>query len=667
MTGEGMRAENRNSNRILFLILITLVLGFSCGISIPRLSFYGDDWIYIYNYHIAGPESFTLFTQWDRPYSAWIYVLTSAVFGESVVCYHIFVFVLRWLSVFLFREILSATFSNRKFTAAAALLFAVYPGFQQQPIAVEYVMHFTSLVLVLLSIRLMQIAFFRKTRTAVPILILSLAAELLALFTCEYFVGLELARPVFLYYSIRFAQNNAEKRSYRKGIMYLIPYALGVAFYFFWRIFIFSFQTYQPKLLEALRTDPAGGIKMLVTKVLQDLWTVFFSAYRLIFTNPSGVGLPLAAGVILSVVITVYLFLRRSTGPQTEETSENGIFTGMLILGAILLVLSGIPFWTTMIDVSVSFPWDRPTLSFSPGAAVIIAALLGFMMKPAFFCAAVSVLTALSTLFHIQNCSVYINEADKMNDYFWQMAWRAPSLEKGTIIASDEIPLDRYSDGDLSPVVNWQYAPEHRGLTYEYKYFDLDLRESIYYSDPNVTVPVDHTYRTHAFSSSTDKTLAVFYRKNGCLQIIDDKNTGYPGLPDSLGRIARISDPKLIITEPPAPAVPPAAIGPEPEHGYCYYFQKTALAQQNQDPDQAYEYAMAAFRSELQPVYAPDLAPVVLAMIEADDLQSAEKMMERVQIGAPDRKYLCQYWLTRQPAETASDGLTDFYKSHGCL
>ena len=159
----------------------------------------------------------------------------------------------------------------------------------------------------------------------------------------------------------------------------------------------------------------------------------------------------------------------------------------------------------------------------------------------------------------------------------------------------------------------------------------------------------------------------MFYRKNGCLQIIDTQNTGYPGLPDSLGRIAGLSDPDLIVTEPAAPAVPPAAIGPEPEHGYCYYFQKTALAQQNQDPEHAYEYAIEALRSDMQPVYAPDLAPVVLAMIEANDLQSAGTMMESVQIGVPDLKYLCQYRQNRQPTETASSDLTDFYKSHGCL
>ena len=88
-----------------FLLLVTLIVGISYGICIPKLSFYGDDWIYIYNYHIAGEKSFTLFTQWDRPYSAWIYILTSAAFGEGPLGYNLYVLLMRWLAVFLFSSL----------------------------------------------------------------------------------------------------------------------------------------------------------------------------------------------------------------------------------------------------------------------------------------------------------------------------------------------------------------------------------------------------------------------------------------------------------------------------------------------------------------------------------------------------------------------------------
>lgn len=663
-SGAGNKFTNRN---ILYVIVLTIVVGIAYGIGISCLSFYGDDWIYIYNYHLAGPESFSLFTQWDRPHSAWIYVLTSAVFKESALAYHIFVLILRWLSALLFWKVLAATFGERRTVYLAPLLFATYPGFQQQPIAVEFVMHFTSLVLVLLSLKLMQLAFFDSRGKMILWMILSLAAGALSIFTCEYFLGLELARPLFLYFTIH-THENREKYSKpsKKMILFELPFLCITVFYFIWRVFIFSFTTYAPKLLNALQENFLNGIQLLITKVVQDLFTVSAESYRMIFSRPSLVSLPTVIIILLFIGASIFLFFHIYTNyfSKKTETAKPG---GMLLTGIVLLLFSGIPFWGTFLDVSTEFPWDRSTLSFSPGAAVIIALLLDAAFKPLFFCAAAALITALSSLFQVQNTYVYISEADKMNDYFWQLAWRAPGLEKGTILASEDIPLNRTSDNDLSPVVNWQYAPENRGLHYDYKYFDLHLRIGAYYTDPQTIVPVDHTYRTHSFISSTDKTLGIFYKKGGCLQIIDSGNTGYPDLPDSLIRIAPISDKSLIITEIETPAQPPAPIGKEPEHGYCYYFQKITLEQQNGNKDKAYTLATQALQSDVHPLYAPDLAPVVLAFLEADDIQSAETLIEATPIGSGDVDYLCTYWQDRLSDRPINGELKNFYKRHECL
>ena len=644
-----------------FLILLTLVVGLAYGVGINKLSFYGDDWIYIYNYHIAGPGSFDLFQRTDRPHSAWIYLLTTSVFGESPLAYHLFVLLLRWLAVILFWRVLTKAFGEHRSVNTAALLFAVYPGFQQQPIAVEFVMHFASLALALFSLWLMQTACTLPTKRSVPLLLISLLSGGLAIFTCEYFIGLELARPLLLYFTLLRNPDETHKTPVlkRTAALYL-PFFLVTVFYFIWRIFIFSFTSYAPKLLIALQENLFGGLRQLFIKIVQDLSTVLFRAYRMIFTRPADVSLPAAALILLIVTAVAFLILRRSSGSSDTKTNLR-----LLLFGTALLLFSGIPYWGTFLDVSIDFPWDRSTLSFSPAAAIVIAVLLNLVFKPDFFCAAAALLTAFSVLFHVQNTQVYISEAAKMNDYFWQLAWRAPGLDEGTIIATEAFPLDRTSDNDLSPVVNWQYSPEARGLNYHYKYFDLDLREAFFYSDPDSPRPVEHTYRSHSFSSNTEKTLGIFYRKNGCLQIIDEANTGYPALPESLIRISALSDPGLIQTSPETSARPPAPIGPEPGHGYCWYFQKTTLAQQSGDSTAAYEFASEALRRELHPTYAADLAPLALAFLKAADYESADTMLANNQVGSNDWNYLCGYWQNHLP-ETADDGLKSFYQSHNC-
>ena len=661
-----MNKKSALYNNYLYIALLTIVVGISYGIGISRLSFYGDDWIYIYNYHIAGPGSFGQFVQTDRPFSAWIYVLTSALFGESVTAYHIYVLIFRWLSALLFWRILSDSFPNQRFAQTAALLFATYPGFQQQPIAVEFVMHFTSLVLVELSLRLMQKAVFQTSRRKIPLLIFSLISAGMGIFTCEYFLGMELARPFFLYFTVQKQNKENKGISWKRTGLTLVPFLLTTCFYFFWRIFIFSFTTYEPKLINAVKENLFTGLKLLLTKAAQDLITVLPRAYRMIFSQPANISLPVCIMILALTGLAVFMFFHRSvhrnwTNPEKKEHAY------MLILGIALLLFSGIPYWGTFLDVSTDFPWDRSTLSFSPGAAVILAAVLDMAFTPAFYCAAAASLTALSVVFHIQNTQVYIYESEKMNDYFWQLAWRAPALEPGTILASEDIPLDRTSDNDLSPIVNWQYVPEQKGLRYTYKYFDLHLREGFYYTDPGKTIPVDHTYRSHQFQSNTDKTLGLFYKKNGCLQIVDEITKSYPDMPESLIHISSLSDPDLILTNTAVPAKPPAAIGNEPEHGYCYYFQKTALAQQMNDQDKAYSYAVNVLSSDLHPVYAPDLAPVVLAFLQAGDIQNAEAMLASTSISNEDMDYLCTYWNNSIPDIDDNEDLHLFYKSHGCM
>ncbi len=101
----------------------------------------------------VGAGSFVEFVAVDRPFSAWIYVLTTPIFGENAWPYHLLLLGLRWMSAFLLWKILRIIWpQNGRQTGWVALLFAIYPGFQQQPIAVQFILHFATLDLTLFSI-----------------------------------------------------------------------------------------------------------------------------------------------------------------------------------------------------------------------------------------------------------------------------------------------------------------------------------------------------------------------------------------------------------------------------------------------------------------------------------------------------------------------------------
>ena len=126
------------------------------GILIPFLGFYWDAFPYLYQFHSFGSAGFPEFVASDRPFSAWIFMLTTGLFKFNPLGYHLVAFFLRFVCVILFFQILREIWpNNRNFIFFASSIFAVYPGFLQQPIAYLYCHHFSALAIFLFSILLM--------------------------------------------------------------------------------------------------------------------------------------------------------------------------------------------------------------------------------------------------------------------------------------------------------------------------------------------------------------------------------------------------------------------------------------------------------------------------------------------------------------------------------
>lgn len=661
-------------NRISLPILFTLAVFLAYGIPVVLgwFGFYGDDWIYIQNNRMAGPQSFPSFVAWDRPYSAWIYVATGFLFGDHPLPYHLLLLVERWLAVFLVWKILEILWPGaERIITAAVLFFAVYPGFQQQPIAVQYILHFASLDLCLFSIFAMLKAWQSSSEAKLSRRwflwnTAGVAASFLALFSIEYFFGLELVRPVILWLAIRNSSRTSSataglKQLIQHGTLYLIPLLTFV----YWRVFVFSFQTYQPKLLNELSAQPLAALQTTLVRILADLKTVSFSAWRLILRRPANSAdlLSWLGLILLFFTITVIALknVYQNASPRAGTGGQPGPYTfQQLLLGTASLFTAGIPFWLTRIDIELKFPWDRPAVSFSFGAALFLSAILSWVLSPNFQPVALAAITALSIGFHYQNSLIYRNENRKMNDYFWQLAWRAPALEKGAILISEDIPLDRYSDNDLTPIVNWQYSPGLKGTVYDYKYFDLHLRYQPFFENKPAGSLVSHTYRSHQFESATDKVLALFYRENGCLRVLTSEMKDYPDLPEHLIQTAWLSNPEVIL---PASddnmAVPPLSLGAEPPHAYCYYYQQIELAHQQGDFDTERAAVDAVLNQSLTPHDPLDWLPVVRALAAAGDFQRLEPVLMSAQASEQAFSFFCakaeQYAGSPEKEEFISD------------
>jgi len=638
---ESMRRFHFSERSLPWAFLVAVVLSY--GIFIPLWGLYGDDWIYMWNYHVFGAGSFVDFVAVDRPFSAWIYILTTPVFGESAWPYHLLLLGLRWLSAFLLWKIMRIIWPQKAIqTGWVALLFAIYPGFQQQPIAVQFILHFATLDLTLFSIWAMLRSVQEPGGKRV-LSVLGLAASL-SVFGIEYFMGFELLRPVLAWMVLR--DETDRKQRLKRSLLAWLPYLIVFVAFIVWRVFIFSFPTYEPELIYGLQESPLNTVMGLAKRILTDLKTVLYDAWRHALKRPDGslnLYILLSAGAFL-----LSLLYMTKLAPETDAEGQKKRWfeswpVQAVVLGMISFAVVGWPFWVPNVPLNLTFPWDRSLLPFMMGGCLILVAVVDVIVRPKAQVVILSGLVALAVGFHYQNALIYRDEWTNLQTYFWQMSWRMPDLEEGTVVISDAIPLWRFSDNDLTPLVNWIYAPELETGEMDYKYFDMSTRVSSPLPGLEEDLTFSHGYRNTSFTGSTSDVLSIFYQAPGCMKVLDPAGDMLPtNVPDTLLETLHLSHVEHIITD--GASAPPRILGKEPEHGWCYYYSKAALAQQAADWQTVVEMGQTADAEgfSAEPGFSDEYLPFIEGYARTGDFDQALALTDAA---APDAgPGLCKLW-----------------------
>jgi hypothetical protein len=640
---DSMRRFHFSERSLPWAFLGAVILSY--GIFIPLWGLYGDDWIYMWNYHVFGAGSFVEFVAVDRPFSAWIYVLTTPIFGENAWPYHLLLLGLRWMSAFLLWKILRIIWpQNGRQTGWVALLFAIYPGFQQQPIAVQFILHFATLDLTLFSIWAMLRSVQEPGKRRV-LTVLVLAASL-SIFGIEYFMGFELLRPLLVWMALR--DETDRKQRLKSSLLAWVPYLIVFVAFIIWRVFIFSFPTYEPELIYGLREAPLDAVMGLAKRILADLKTVLYGAWRNALKRPDGslnLYILLSGGTfILSLLYMAKMSPETAAAGQKKHWIESWPVQAV-VLGVISFAAVGWPFWVPNVPLNLAFPWDRSLLPFMMGACLVLVALVDVIVRPKAQVVILSGLVALAVGFHYQNALIYRDEWNNLQSYFWQMAWRMPDLEKGTVVISDNIPLWRFSDNDLTPLVNWIYAPELETGEMDYKYFDMSTRVGSPLPGLEEDLTFSHGYRNTSFTGSTSDVLAIYYQAPGCMKVLDPNGDMLPAnVPDTLLETLHLSHTDQIVTAAPSASVPPRVLGAEPEHDWCFYFTRAALAQQAADWQTVVAMGQAADTEgfSAEPGFGDEYLPFIEGYARTGDFDRAFVLTDAA---APDAgPGLCKLW-----------------------
>jgi hypothetical protein len=149
---------------------------------------------------------------------------------------------------------------------------------------------------------------------------------------------------------------------------------------------------------------------------------------------------------------------------------------------------------------------------------------------------------------------------------------------------------------------------------------------------------------------------------NSCLHVVNGQRPEFP--PEEEARISAIapySRTGLILTDA-IPMEPPVEVfGREPEHDWCYYYQKIDLARQTGDWAAAAKLADEALALGYSAADRSEWLPLIEAYVNVGELDKARELAQRIRTNRELRVTLCDQLIgtTTWPASTDSATLIE--------
>lgn len=632
---------------------------------IPRLGFYWDDFPISWIASTMGGDGLARYFSTNRPVWGLIYRATTPLLGSSPLTWQIFGLLMRWVTGLVLWGLLRRVWPERqRFSAWAAMLFVLYPGFSQQFIAFMYSHFYIVLTSLLLSLWLMVLAQQARTgndrqrRWFWPLTAASGALSLLNLLAMEYFFLLDLLRPVILW--IVLGQSTPDpRRRLRQVLLAWLPYLVIFAGAMYWRSVLFGFQTYQPTLLSRLSAEPLRALPGLLSTMLGDIWKASAGALARAFTIPTiaEVGAAnlrrywifVAGGGLLAIL---YLLLYRPAEPPARRILDIQPWAWQPVAtGLLALFLAGGPFWLTDLQIGLVFPNDRFILPFILGASLAIAGLLSFLplprwAKPVLLGAVLGFTVGL----HFQSAIVYNRDWSVQRSMFWQMFWRIPALAPGTALLSNELPVIHYTDNSLSAPLNWIYDPNNDPQVMRYMLFYPTLRKSENLGSFQPNRSIKHDYLAATFYGNTSQMVTFYFQPPGCLRVLDPEiDAANWMVPAYLRDTLALSTTDPILPGPPdgepQPRLPAHIYGEEIAHGWCYYYEKADLARQEGDWEQVTALGDEAFANSDYPNDPIERFPFIEGYAHTGNWPRALELTREARAVTPVMKpVLCRLW-----------------------
>lgn len=600
-----------------------------------KLGLYADDWYLTLSGETRGIAYFWDIFAIDRPLRAFLVGGFYAIFGANAAWYSYTAYLFRVGSALALLWTLRMLWPRQRFaTGVMALLFVLYPGFVDQVNAMDYQSHLASLFLALLSIALsVKAVQAGSLRKAAFMVLLSGLLALLYLGLMEYYIGLEGLRFLAIGLVVLRRTTGLHERIRRLALAWL-PFGFAPVLFLLWRLFFFSGQRAATNIT-AMMADYAGS------PVMRVLWTLVYLLRDVFNTLVVAWGLPLyqnafnlrlrdfllAAffGLMAAALVTLVLQRLYADAEDAQERPCWIVEAALLGLLACILALAPVAFG----DRHIVFPeFSRFTLTASAGGVILLGALIGSLRPRLVQMAVIGALVMAAVLSNYGNAQNRADETAEVRAFWHQVVWRAPEILPGTTLVINYPTTPIVEDYLVYAPANLIYYPEKTAeVSPQMALSAIVLDREAVIGILGGKSPQLVVQRGSSLVRDYGNILVMTAPARGsCVQILDGQHLELSSREDyNIMLVAQHS--KIGNIDPTAEAaVPPAVIfGAGLERGWCYYYEKAALARQMKAWDEVVRLGEEALANDQRPIDRVEWMPFLqgYAQVGRDDMLRA--------------------------------------------
>lgn len=666
------------NNSWLFPVSLFLISIVSYGVFIFSLGFYWDDWSPLMLLHNPDKSALWNFYLSDRPFQSWTYYVLFPICKDSTFAWQLSAIFFRWTTtIALYYTFLKVFPKQKSLLQWTAVLFIVFPGFSDIYASVSFGSHFMAYTAFGFSLLTMVLAIKNKRLFWVyyPVSLILTAVHML---TMEYFVGLELLRPVLLL----ILYHQKEKLTWKttgKVFGYWVPYLSVLVGFIYWRMAIYpgliggQHESNTPYLIINFLQSPIDTLVSFAKTVFIDTKFLLLNAWsdRLLPDELPIERVTFWLSILLGIVtilIVYFLTIRKET--ITETTIDKRTTFLNLGIGFYIILFGMIPVWSTLRQITKGKWSDRFDLAAIFGVVLIITTLLFAAIQNKKIRNGVLIcLAALSIGYHIRIGNDYRKDFNRQQSFYKELSWRIPELEKGTALYAPGIPTDKAADYSYTMGINLLYESGEMDTIFDYWFIgprDYSAQSLIDNPDQEIKMSA----RTLTFNGSGRQVVSIFLPTSGCLWVINPYYALGHTADGNFPLYAQISNPDLIIDQQSSSESNMSnIIDLDSENTWCYYFEKGDLAQSKGEWEKAVSYYEKAISENLSPDEGIERLPFLQSYAKLGNIEQAITLtLEMVQKTESTKAMLCQFWNNTLEEDTSItlEEVNSFYNIENC-